>query len=385
MERYTAGQLAAMAGVTSRTVRYYDTKGLLKPAGHTDGGYRLYDKEALEKLQIIIMLKFAGFSLEEIQAVMVAGQDLSIRDMLEDQKQLMTQRKDQLDEIILLLDNVLEQEEIGDLGILTDSMHRIRRNNHSKRTYDFIMDHGKNNLYPFEFDNLDLEPGMKVLDIGCGYGMIWQHSWTRIPEQTTVTMVDGHGGVLNRFQQFRQENKTALSGETAFISRVEDADNMILTEQYDRAIMAYLWKYLKDQPGVLKKVYEALAPGGMLMVVNSVGKILLDMDEIYHDCTGEYCLKERYELAVKQSNALEDALTAQFDRVEPVEFDNVLAFTRPLDLYRFLMDSYHELSDEIKKQGIAFVNTLRKYMEQKGTVTLRSRVMLYRCYKEKEI
>lgn len=382
MERYTAGQLANLAGVTSRTVRYYDTKGLLKPIDHTESGYRLYDKAALEKLQIIIMLKFSGFTLEEIQEVLLAGQDMSLRDMLEDQRQLLIQRKDQLEEIILLLDNVLEQEEIGELGLLTDSMHRIRRNNHSKRTYDFIMDHGKNDLYPFEFKHLDLERGMSILDVGCGYGMIWQHSWRKIPENTRVTMLDIHKGVLDRFQLFRQEHADSLSNGTEFYSCVENADNMVLTEQYDRIIMAYLWKYLNDKPSTLKQLYNALNPGGMMLVVNSVGKVLLDMDEIYYRCTGERCLKQRYELAIQRARELEAALKHQFDRVEPVEFDNVLEFTKPLDLYRFMMDSYHEFSDAVKKQGISFVDSLRKYVEQQGTVRLRSRVMLYRCYKE---
>lgn len=384
MERYTAGQLANLAGVTSRTVRYYDTKGLLKPIDHTESGYRLYDKAALEKLQIIIMLKFSGFSLEEIQEALLAGQDMSLRDMLEDQRQLLIQRKDQLEEIILLLDNVLEQEEIGELGLLTDSMQRIKRNNHSKRTYDFIMDHGKNDLYPFEFKQLDLEEGMSVLDVGCGYGMIWQHSWNDIPTSTQVTMLDVHKGVLDRFQLFRNEHHNALSQGTEFYSRIENADDMELTEPYDRIIMAYLWKYLKDRPATLKKLYKALAPGGMMLVVNSVGRVLLDMDEIYYRCTGEHCLEQRYELAMQHAKELEDALNTQFDRVEPVQFNNVLEFTKPLDLYRFMMDSYHEFSDAVKKQGISFINTLRKYVEQQGTVTLRSQVMLYRCFKEAE-
>lgn len=382
MEHYTAGQLAAMAGVTSRTVRYYDQKGLLRPQGYTEGGYRLYDRAALQKLQIIIMLKFAGFSLEEIQNVMLAGQDMTLRELLEDQRQLLLQKQSQLEEIILLLDDVLEQETIGDLALLTESMHRIRRNNHSYRTYDFIMNHGRNDLYPFEFQHLNLDRGMKVLDVGCGYGMIWRHSWEKIPEGIQVTMLDIHKGVLDGFESYRKENQAALSDGTEFICRCEDADAMILTEQYDRIVMAYLWKYLKDQPKALKKLYDALSPGGMLLAVNSVGRILPDMDEVYHACTGEYCLKQYIEEATQRAEALESALNAQFDRVEPVEFNNSLEFTRPLELYRFLMDSYADLSTSIKKQGIGFVNALRKYMDQQGTITLHSRVMLYRCYKE---
>ena len=36
---YTAGQLAELAGVSARTVRYYDQKGLLKPIAYSEGGY----------------------------------------------------------------------------------------------------------------------------------------------------------------------------------------------------------------------------------------------------------------------------------------------------------------------------------------------------------
>ena len=344
MERYTAGQLATLAGVTSRTVRYYDTKGLLKPIDHTESGYRLYDKAALEKLQIIIMLKFSGFSLEEIQEALLAGQDMSLRDMLEDQRQLLIQRKDQLEEIILLLDNVLEQEEIGELGLLTDSMQRIKRNNHSKRTYDFCVEYGQRNLYPFEFDILALVPGMNVLDVGCGFGMLWQQSWERIPENITVEMLDIHDGVLKRFGQFANDHKASLNNGITFNLHKANADQMVLAEQYDRAVLAYLWKYLKEPKNTLTKIYDALTPGGMLLVVNGSGMVLADFDEIYYAYSGEHCLTERIAKQEEINSDLECSLKTLFDRVELVPFHNDMEFTRPLDLYRFLMDSYKELT-----------------------------------------
>ena len=61
MKQYTAGTLAELAGVSSRTVRYYDTKGILHPIGYTESGYRLYDDTALLKLQQISMLKFMEY------------------------------------------------------------------------------------------------------------------------------------------------------------------------------------------------------------------------------------------------------------------------------------------------------------------------------------
>jgi len=53
--------------VSIRTLRYYDKVGLLLPSLHTEAGYRLYSDEDLLSLQQILVLKFLGFSLEEIK------------------------------------------------------------------------------------------------------------------------------------------------------------------------------------------------------------------------------------------------------------------------------------------------------------------------------
>ena len=63
------GDLAKMAGVTVRTVRYYEELGLLEPAETTPGGFRLYTKEDLRKLFYIKRFKELEFSLEVIKAL----------------------------------------------------------------------------------------------------------------------------------------------------------------------------------------------------------------------------------------------------------------------------------------------------------------------------
>ena len=65
-KRMTSGEIAKKTGVSQKTVRLYDEKGLLKPTGYSEGNYRLYDRSALAVLEKIIALKQIGFSLEEI-------------------------------------------------------------------------------------------------------------------------------------------------------------------------------------------------------------------------------------------------------------------------------------------------------------------------------
>jgi DNA-binding transcriptional MerR regulator len=60
-------EVAADTGLTSRTIRYYEELGLLKPAARSEGSYRLFDADDLERLRFIKGLRDdAGFSLAEI-------------------------------------------------------------------------------------------------------------------------------------------------------------------------------------------------------------------------------------------------------------------------------------------------------------------------------
>ena len=60
-------EVGAALGLTTRTLRYYEELGLLKPAARSEGDYRLYDEDDLERLRFIKGLRDdAGFSLAEI-------------------------------------------------------------------------------------------------------------------------------------------------------------------------------------------------------------------------------------------------------------------------------------------------------------------------------
>ena len=66
----TISQIAKLSGISVRTLQYYDEIGLLKPSNLSESGYRLYDEEALGKLQQILTLKELDFSLKEIQQLL---------------------------------------------------------------------------------------------------------------------------------------------------------------------------------------------------------------------------------------------------------------------------------------------------------------------------
>ncbi|WP_308637384.1 ankyrin repeat domain-containing protein [Paenibacillus silvisoli] len=99
MNVYRTGPFAELAGVTTRTLRYYDRIGLLKPTDMSEAGQRLYTDNDLERLQQIITLKFIGFSLEQIKG-MLELQTMNAASMLAMQREWMEEKIGHLQRVV---------------------------------------------------------------------------------------------------------------------------------------------------------------------------------------------------------------------------------------------------------------------------------------------
>ncbi|MDG4756220.1 MULTISPECIES: heavy metal-responsive transcriptional regulator [Micromonospora] len=64
------GELAAVTGTTTKTLRFYEDIGLLRPAGRTAAGYRQYGVEAVARLDFIRRGRAAGLTLAQIREVL---------------------------------------------------------------------------------------------------------------------------------------------------------------------------------------------------------------------------------------------------------------------------------------------------------------------------
>lgn len=95
----TVKQVSELTGVSIRTLRYYDEIGLLPPASHTEGGYRLYDDTALERLQQILLFRELEFPLKDIVRI-VSSPDFDRKKALEQQIELLELKKQHLEDLI---------------------------------------------------------------------------------------------------------------------------------------------------------------------------------------------------------------------------------------------------------------------------------------------
>lgn len=89
----TIHEVSKLAGVSIRTLQYYDKIDLLHPSGHSDAGYRLYDDTDLERLQHILLFRELEIPLKDIKAILNSP-DFDREKALEQQIELLKLKKE---------------------------------------------------------------------------------------------------------------------------------------------------------------------------------------------------------------------------------------------------------------------------------------------------
>lgn len=95
----TVKEVSNLTGVSVRALHHYDAIGLLKPTRVTEAGYRLYDEEALKRLQSVLLFRELGFALKDIQ-IILDSPGFDPMEALERQIRLLELQRQRLDRII---------------------------------------------------------------------------------------------------------------------------------------------------------------------------------------------------------------------------------------------------------------------------------------------
>ena len=98
-----------LTGVSIRTLHYYDEIGLLKPSRVNGSGYRMYDDNSLEILRHILLFKEVGFSLNDIKNI-ISNPKFDLKNSLKEHKNLLLMTRNQIDDLIWLLERLIEGE-----------------------------------------------------------------------------------------------------------------------------------------------------------------------------------------------------------------------------------------------------------------------------------
>jgi DNA-binding transcriptional MerR regulator len=133
---FTIEQVAARTELTKRTLRYYEEVGLLPPTGRTEGNYRRYSEEDIQRLERIKKLRdLLGFSLADIRKVLDAEDErgqIKVAYQHETETSGKIAQLDRADELIRNQLHLIEQKIEGLEQMRTGLLAKLERHKHSR-------------------------------------------------------------------------------------------------------------------------------------------------------------------------------------------------------------------------------------------------------------
>lgn len=270
---YSSGEFARMAHISVRTVRYYDKQNILKPSYVNESGARFYSDRDFVRLQQIMLLKYLGFSLEDIRELLIEDMDSHfLRNSLELQRKLIQDRIEQLQMVEKAIADTSEEirrsENVNWVHML-DLIHLTNMENSLKSQYRNssniaarIQLHSQYSVnpqgwFPWLYEQCGIQDGMKILEIGCGNAQLWTENGDRFPNEFSVTLSDISEGMI---REIRRDKR--LDGQR-FTFEVVDCHHLPHREEtFDLVIANHMLFYCEDIPAVLSEVNRVLKRGG---------------------------------------------------------------------------------------------------------------------------
>ncbi|CBZ02706.1 methyltransferase domain-containing protein [Clostridium botulinum] len=393
---FTTGEFAKKAGVTIRTLRYYDKIGLLVPSSHNELGHRLYSKEDFGKLQKILTLKFIGLSLEDIANIM--KYDLNHKDFkksLEIQKEIMKKKIKHIQSIIKAIDEAADTIDFNKemdwdkfINIISAinsdknwtqqyenasnlrariAIHELFSTNKEgwmpwffkelKQELSRLSSNYKNynekinNENISELSNLDLkQSNIKILELGCGDASLWNKNFNHIPSNWDITLTDFSEGML------KDAKKNLREKRSRFNFKIVNAENIPFEEESFNVVIAnHMLYHVPNINKALKEINRVLKSEGILFA-STVGKNhmkeireIISTFDIYNLTSESWEITDSFQL----ENGLK-IVSEYFNMVELKRYKDNLKVTDPVYIldYIFSMPGNNKVnlsSKDLKK------------------------------------
>jgi SAM-dependent methyltransferase len=186
--------------------------------------------------------------------------------------------------------------------------------------------------FPWVAEQLPIDAGDRILDIGCGPGWFWATVAESLPEQFSLTLADQSAGMVAE----AVERCGALRSWTVEGCEADAKALPFEDETFDGVVAMHMMYHLADQPGAIGEMFRVLKPGGWLAVTtNGVG----NMREMYTlGTTFGGPANDPGGLAFGYDTA-KTLMQAQFDNVSLAEHPARMRITEPEDVF-LAMTSY---------------------------------------------
>ena len=367
---YSSGEFARMAQITVRTVRYYDKQNILKPSLVTPTGARFYTEEDFARLQQIMLLKYLGFSLEDIRELTVNDSDYSyLEHSLEQQQNLVRDRIEQLQLVEQAIGETvteIRQQQNVDWNRMRELIHLTGMENSLKAQYrnstnisarirlHRLFSSNKQGWFPWIYEQCQITEGMKILELGCGNGRLWIENKAKLPADCEIILSDISEGMIRdvRREQSLQDDRFSFAAFDCHAIPYEDAS-------FDLVIANHVLFYCKDVDRVCSEVGRVLKPGGRFVCgtygvahMQEVSRLVTQFDDRI-TLSGE----NLYEHFGKENGA--QALAPYFAEVDWQQYEDALIVTQAEPLIEYVLSCHGNQNQYIWRNTTNFANMSR--------------------------
>lgn len=377
---YSTGQFAKLADVSVRTIRFYDRSGTLKPSYVNENGARFYTDADLVRLQQILLLKYLGFSLEDIRSMTISQIDYShLLSSLKLQQKLVQDRIEQMqtvsDSIGETAAELTRHLDTGDFDWkkMLDLIHltgmenslaaQYRNSSNLTARIDLHNRYSVNpqGWFPWIFSLLNLKDGMRILELGCGDGALWMKNPDLPRKDLEISLSDISDGMV---RDARRNISRSLPGSSFFRYYTFDCAHIPFADRsQDLVIADHVLFYCDSIPQVLKEVRRVLRPGGRFVCsaygrnhMREITQLVQEFDS--HVVLSADHLYERFGL--ENGRKILEAAGA-FDEITLHRYEDALVVTdaQPLIEYilschgnqnRYLIDRYREFRGFVEEK-----------------------------------
>ena len=388
---YSSGEFARMAGVTLRTIRYYDKQNILKPSLVTEAGARFYTDEDFARLQQILLLKYLGFSLDDIREMTVADSDYHFMlNSLKIQRKLVQDRIEQMqlvEQAIKDTADAIQEEHTIDWSRMLNLIHLTGMEQSLKNQYQnasnissriSLHSHYAQNpkgWFPWVYEQCEIRPGMRILEVGCGDGTLWLQNRENIPEEVEILLSDISEGML------RDARRALGTEDKRFDFQVMDCQQIpCADESFDLVIAGHVLFYCENPGKAVRELQRVLKLGGKLVCstygndhMKEVSELVRDFDE--HIVLSAEKLYERF----GRKNGTE-VLEHCFADVEWRTYEDCLLVSNPEPLISYILSCHGNQSQYISGRYREFFTYVKKQTD--GGLRITKDAGIFLAYKQ---
>ena len=405
---YSSGEFAKKANVTVRTIRYYDKQNILKPSYVTDTGVRFYTDSDFTRLQQILLLKYLGFSLDDIKGMTIGDSDYNILKnslhlqlkLIQDKMAQMQLVKNAIEDTIKTIDkdNTIDWSSMLSLIHLTNMESSLKTqyqnagNISARINLHAMYSVNRQGWFKWIYEQGNIASHTEVLELGCGDGRLWVDNIDSVMSQNIkphITVSDISEGMVNDarrnitevYEKCVKNPENMVNSNNIFEYDVADCQNMSYNDaSYDCVIANHVLFYCEDIDKACQEIVRVLKPGGVFVCATYGSRHMQEISQLVKEFDKRIVLAADNLYDKFGLDTGDKQLKKYFTSVNIRHYDDCLKVDKAEPLVEYILSCHGNQNQYLLDRYSDFKAFIQKKLRK--TLTITKDAGLFYCVKE---